>query len=1003
MTPLKRKRSSSDDSEDHSSESDPDEYEPQEQHNSSSDSSDQVNVEPEESGCEDNSLAFEKASDNTDNMNDSSDHKGISVGTQFIKMEAEDNSAEQSSNKTNSISSTKYIQNLKCDLKALMKLQSPNSDFVTSGLLSDAKLPNIPLICVNGFGLLPFPLNDATFQCLKPFCTAASFGNDARETLADTGRNRYQLDPSQFEIKNETFTNQITLLIQSEIKSGLGLAGDTIYGKIYKLLIFEKGSKSEEQNDNNIEMENNDNLFGTLIVQLPSVFTGGDLVVNHLKSSKVFDNSSSGSSTHCKFVAHYASCPHELKVVTSGYRALLVYSLCWDGTGMKPSPYTASTNAVKLCNTVNLLMDSPKIPFLCWGLKYEYSDANSKQNSVEFFKGKDKHIVAGLKNALDYDRQISGKDSCELYIATAKKIIKESGDCSRIYKSSWCPDGDACSDGCELKETSRSFNVEDFVSLTAGSSVFCNVRSFIIDPPEDIMNFPKDKTHTGQIKRVKTFNCDDKFWGVDDKGSGRSGVCGYKGSIRVRSRLYKKKVILLVRTDCSVAIRCLSKMVDGVSHVLSLLEEGDVEEGQKGFEFLWFKIDSIKSNEKSLLEMLRMCHILKRKEESRSCLKMLREFGITSESNGKIIAETATTFPDNSFEDDIKEVIKSSPENKISVVWNLCKGLSFIEPKFLLQIFVNDILEDHPLQLVRYNDYYGFKDDPKTITVLNYMFNENLYPDPELDKLISKIGTLTTMVSAVTLTIDNQNVNVLNHLMMQFVKLASQVPTSRQSYEPHWHRVVHSEIKDIFNAIVSGLSKWPKLAVSVSTLVNTVTSLPEDLQQKLIKPFFKEIVTQYDSNKENLPGCLQEAIYLLRIKVLEETVSKGEPKYNWNQPNASVPEHSDVEAFLKGPNRSMVFGRNTFGDTTDAKRWASRYSDHQSCYNMTVTSSGNEKNDVVTIVKTAEGFNRQVAFYRACVKEYLGLLKFLPNRQSVIPKRSGQIQFVTAGKDNQTR
>jgi hypothetical protein len=165
----------------------------------------------------------------------------------------------------------------------------------------------------------------------------------------------------------------------------------TPYGKIYKLLIYEKEGKFAEHKDT----EKEENMFGTLIVQLPSVFTGGDLVVNHLKSSKVFNNSTTGSSTHCKFVAHYASCPHELKEVTSGYRAVLVYSLCWEGNGMKPSPYTASTNAVRLCNTLNLLMDSPKIPFLCWGLEYEYSDASLKENSLEFFRGKDSNIVAG--------------------------------------------------------------------------------------------------------------------------------------------------------------------------------------------------------------------------------------------------------------------------------------------------------------------------------------------------------------------------------------------------------------------------------------------------------------------------------------------------------------------------------------------------------------------------------------------------------------------------------
>ena len=1001
MSSCKRGYSTSEEEEDNSPVSDSDLSEPDEcDSNSDKDSSESIDGKDESSvqDCDKTQCKIESTEKTTvrskpdESMN--------------IKIEQTIN-GEVSTKTVDANSDVKPLKELKKNLRALMKLHSTNSgDFATGGLLPDVELPVIPLIDVKDYGLLPFPLNDTTFNCVKPLCKQSPYGM-GEETLVDTSvRNSFQLEPGQFEITNHEFVKQVSVLIQKKIKSALGLAGATIYGKIYKLLIYEKGGKFAEHKDT----EKEDNMFGTLIVQLPSVFTGGDLVVNHLKSSKVFDNSSSGSSTHCKFVAHYASCPHELKEVTSGYRAVLVYSLCWEGNGMKPSPYTASTNAVRLCNTLNLLMDSPKIPFLCWGLEYEYSDASLKENSLEFFKGKDSNIVAGLKNALDYDRQISGKDKWEMCVATANKKVSEYGNCDDGYDryDGW-GGGSCCGDhDCDMGENERSYDIDDFVSLTTNSD--CKNLSFDINPRKDITNFPNRKILTGLVKRRKENDSDEEFWGTDDLGDGCSGPSGNEGS--TRERWYKKKVLLLWRTDCSLAIRCRSSIDDGVSHILSLLEGGKIEDGEKGFQYLWANMIKTKSSEKMLLKILRMCHILKRKEESRTLLTLLKIYGITSDESVKVITETAKLFPDESFIDDIKEIIKSTKESDIPALLMLCKRLPSIEPKVLLQIIVNDILKDTVKQ---YGDYYyqnrwapNNPQSPVTTTILEYMFVENLcHESLELDKLISKIVTLKDLVSAVILAIDHQNVNVIDLILMRFIELASQV-----QYESHntqivkqRRSVVDTAIAEIFKAIVSGLQKYEKFAESVSTVVNIISSLPDNQQQKLSGPFVKEILLQYDSNKENVPECLQE-IFLPRIKFLEETIRKGEPKFTWHQPEALIAGHSNVMEFLRGPNKSMDFGRRIFKGISDARRWARDHAKEKGCY-ITLTPSGTGRNAFVTIVKTAEGYDKQVAFYKACVKEYLTLLKFIPNKESVIPKESGQRQSVSqqipAGKENQMR
>ncbi len=74
-------------------------------------------------------------------------------------------------------------------------------------------------------------------------------------------------------------------------------------------------------------------MFGTLVVQLPSDYSGGQLVVSHCGNDKVFDFSGIKGCTNFHYAAFYADCKHELKMVTKGYRLCLIYNLLYSGPG----------------------------------------------------------------------------------------------------------------------------------------------------------------------------------------------------------------------------------------------------------------------------------------------------------------------------------------------------------------------------------------------------------------------------------------------------------------------------------------------------------------------------------------------------------------------------------------------------------------------------------------------------------------------------------------------
>ena len=95
------------------------------------------------------------------------------------------------------------------------------------------------------------------------------------------------------------------------------------------MLIYKPGGHFVKHRDS----EKDKKMFGTLIIQPPSIHTGGELVVYEAngKSNKVIDfgQKENKSKFSVQFAAHYADLEHELLEVKSGYRLALVYSLCW--------------------------------------------------------------------------------------------------------------------------------------------------------------------------------------------------------------------------------------------------------------------------------------------------------------------------------------------------------------------------------------------------------------------------------------------------------------------------------------------------------------------------------------------------------------------------------------------------------------------------------------------------------------------------------------------------
>ncbi|MCC7151984.1 MAG: 2OG-Fe(II) oxygenase, partial [Rubrivivax sp.] len=148
----------------------------------------------------------------------------------------------------------------------------------------------------------------------------APYGRGA-DTLVDTAvRRTWQIGADRVHIKGRHWNAMLEGVVE-QAAAGLG-AGVGVEAELYKLLIYDEGSFFLEHRDT----EKSPGMFATLIVALPSLHTGGELVIRHREREARLDLRCAEVS-ELAWAAFYADCVHEVRPITSGCRLVLVYNL----------------------------------------------------------------------------------------------------------------------------------------------------------------------------------------------------------------------------------------------------------------------------------------------------------------------------------------------------------------------------------------------------------------------------------------------------------------------------------------------------------------------------------------------------------------------------------------------------------------------------------------------------------------------------------------------------
>lgn len=185
---------------------------------------------------------------------------------------------------------------------------------------------------VEGFGHVKFPVTPAKARKLAGLGQPARFGR-GEETLTDPGvRDTWEIPKRLVRAK----WNHATLkVILATIKEELGLPNAAeLTADLHSLLVYEPNQFFLAHQDS----EKDDSMVGTLVVTLPSSYTGGELMVGLGGERKAYR----GSKTALSLVAFYADCRHEVLKVRSGYRITLTYNLLLHGDTSRPEGDTGT-------------------------------------------------------------------------------------------------------------------------------------------------------------------------------------------------------------------------------------------------------------------------------------------------------------------------------------------------------------------------------------------------------------------------------------------------------------------------------------------------------------------------------------------------------------------------------------------------------------------------------------------------------------------------------------
>ena len=234
--------------------------------------------------------------------------------------------------------------------------------------------------------------DEAALAKLVLASSVASFGKGNEQVTDPSYRDAYKIDPD----KLTTSFYPCSTDILSEIET-LMVPNRSIRAELHKLNLYTGPGGHFKSH---VDTPRSGDMFGSLVICLPTRFSGGALVARHGDQEVVFDWSSlpgSPPSVVC-WAAFFSDVEHEILPVTAGHRLTLTYNLYAVQERLYSIPpgnpfYNCLQTAI---GTPHFMRDGGCLAFYCEHL-YTFSLLNKKELLPHVLKGVDYMIFFSAK------------------------------------------------------------------------------------------------------------------------------------------------------------------------------------------------------------------------------------------------------------------------------------------------------------------------------------------------------------------------------------------------------------------------------------------------------------------------------------------------------------------------------------------------------------------------------------------------------------------------------
>ncbi len=198
---------------------------------------------------------------------------------------------------------------------ALAAIEGPTS-FAHGKALKETTNPGLFL---HEYGTIGLPLSQNDAKTIISKAQQSPFGKGTETIVDTTVRKSWQLDPSQFSLRNPQWIPIVGKILSEVcealyVQAGLG----NVHAELYKLLLYEEGAFFKPHQNS----EKAPGMFGTLVICLPSAHQGGELILKHGNDTVTLETSPT-SDFDMSYASWYSDVFHEVKPVTSGHRLVL--------------------------------------------------------------------------------------------------------------------------------------------------------------------------------------------------------------------------------------------------------------------------------------------------------------------------------------------------------------------------------------------------------------------------------------------------------------------------------------------------------------------------------------------------------------------------------------------------------------------------------------------------------------------------------------------------------